>query len=146
MRYLVDTNIWLERLLDQEKSEIVSQFLEQIPLSDLFVSDFTIHSIGVILSRYKKFSLFSEFLDDLFVNGQIGQLSLNPNELIQVVSNIQEFRLDFDDAYQLSLSQKYDLVIVTFDKDFNAKGIQKITPEELMKQYGSTEWNFDVPS
>lgn len=148
MRYLVDTNIWLERLLDQEKSEIVSQFLVQIPLSDLFVSDFTVHSIGVILSRYKKFGVFSDFLDDLFVNGQIGQLSLNPTELIQVIANIQEFNLDFDDAYQLSVSQKYDLVIVTFDKDFNAKGIQKITPEELIKQYGSTEWesDFDIPS
>lgn len=141
MRYLVDTNIWLERLLDQEKSEVVSQFLEQIPLSDLFVSDFTIHSIGVILSRYKKFGVLSEFLDDLFVNGQIGQLSLNPNELIQVISNIQEFNLDFDDAYQLSVSQKYDLVIVTFDKDFNTKGIRKNTPEEIIQQLGTTDWD-----
>lgn len=141
MSYLVDTNIWLERLLDQEKSEVVSQFLEHIPLSDLFVSDFTIHSIGVILSRYKKFGVLSEFLDDLFVNGQIGQLSLNPNELMQVISNIQEFNLDFDDAYQLSVSQKYDLVIVTFDKDFNTKGIRKNTPEEIIQQPGTTGWD-----
>jgi hypothetical protein len=141
MRYLVDTNIWLERLLDQEKSEVVSQFLEQIPLSDLFVSDFTIHSIGVILSKYKKFDVFSEFLDDLFVNGQIGQLSLNPNELIKVISNMQEFNFDFDDAYQLSVSQKYDLVIVTFDKDFNTKGIRKNTPEEIIKGKETTEWD-----
>ncbi len=141
MSYLVDTNIWLERLLDQEKSEVVSQFLENIPLSDLFVSDFTIHSIGVILSRFKKFGVLSEFLDDLFVNGQIGQLSLNPNELMQFISNIQEFNLDFDDAYQLSVSQKYDLVIVTFDKDFNTKGIRKNTPEEIIQQLGTTDWD-----
>ena len=141
MRYLVDTNIWLERLLDQEKSEVVSLFLEQIPLNDLFVSDFTIHSIGVILSRYKKLDVFSEFLDDLFVNGQIGQLSLNPNELIQVISNMQEFNLDFDDAYQLSVSQKYDLVIVTFDRDFNAKEIRKNTPEEIIHGQETTDWN-----
>ena len=85
-------------------------------------------------------------MDDLFVNGQIGQLSLNPSELKEVISNMEEFNLDFDDAYQLSVSQKYDLVIVTFDRDFNAKGIQKTTPEELIQQYGSTEWNFDIPS
>jgi predicted nucleic acid-binding protein len=88
MKYLVDTNIWLERLLDQEKSIVVSQFLEKIPLNDLFVSDFTIHSIGVILSRFKKFDVFSGFLDDLFINGKIVQLSLNPNELIPLISNI----------------------------------------------------------
>jgi predicted nucleic acid-binding protein len=77
VRYLVDTNIWLERLLDQEKSEIASRFFDLISIEDLFVSDFSIHSIGVILSRLKKLDVFEKFLDDLFVNGQIVQLSLN---------------------------------------------------------------------
>jgi len=126
VRFLVDTNVWLERLLDQEKSEIVSRFLDTISLDDLFISDFAIHSIGVILSRYKKLDVFEKFLSDLFVNGQLELLSLNSVDLVNVISNMQEFNLDFDDAYQLSVSQKYDLVIVTFDKDFNAKGIRKI--------------------
>lgn len=139
--YLVDTNVWLERLLDQEKSGIVSRFLDGIPLNNLFVSDFAIHSIGVILSRYKKLDLFEEFLNDLFVNGQIEQLSLNSVDLMNVILNIQEFNLDFDDAYQLSVSQKYDLVIVTFDKDFNTKGIRKNTPEEIIQQQETTDWD-----
>ena len=126
VRFLVDTNVWLERLLDQEKSEIVSRFLDTISFDDLFISDFAIHSIGVILSRYKKLDVFEKFLSDLFVNGQLELLSLNSVDLVNVISNMQEFNLDFDDAYQLSVSQKYDLVIVTFDKDFNAKGIRKI--------------------
>ena len=134
VRYLVDTNVWLERLLDQDKSEIVSRFLDTIPLDDLFVSDFAIHSIGVILSRYKKLSLFEKFLSDLFVNGQIEQLSLNSSDLLDVISNMQEFNLDFDDAYQLTVSQKYDLTIVTFDKDFDVKGIRKNTPDEIIKK------------
>jgi len=144
MKYLIDTNIWLERLLDQEKSETVSLFLDQIPLENVFVSDFSVHSIGVILSRSKKFDVFSNFLNDLFLNAQIEQLSLSPGELMHVISNMQEFNLDFDDSYQFSVSQKYDLVIVTFDKDFSAKGIQKITPQEFLQQYGSIEWDFDI--
>jgi len=141
VRYLVDTDVWLERLLDQEKSEIASRFLDLISVEDLFVSDFSIHSIGVILSRLKKLDVFEKFLDDLFINGQIEQLSLNSVELLDVISNIQEFSLDFDDAYQLSVSQKYDLIIVTFDKDFNAKGIRKNTPDEIIHQQGTTDWN-----
>jgi len=141
VRYLVDTNVWLERLLDQEKSEIASRFLDLTSVEDLFVSDFSIHSIGVILSRLKKLDVFEKFLDDLFINGQIEQLSLNSVELLDVISNIQEFSLDFDDAYQLSVSQKYDLIIVTFDKDFNAKGIRKNTPDEIIHQQGTTDWN-----
>lgn len=146
MKYLIDTNIWLERLLDQEKSETVSLFLDQIPLEIVFVSDFTIHSIGVILSRGKKFVVFSDFLKDLFFNAQIEQLSLSTSELMRVISNMQEYNLDFDDAYQLTISQKHNLTIVTFDKDFNAKGIQKITPEEFIQQFGSTKPDFDIPS
>lgn len=144
MKFLVDTNIWLELLLGQEKSRTVSLFLEQVSLDDLFVSDFAIHSIGVILSKKKKANVFSEFLDDLFVNGQIVQLSLNPVELHQVVANIQEFNLDFDDAYQLTVSQKYDLTIVTFDKDFNASGIRKIAPEDLILNKNTADWDSIV--
>jgi predicted nucleic acid-binding protein len=66
---LVDTNVWLERLLDQEKSEIVSKFFNVVPTDELFVSDFSIHSIGVILSRLKKYELFETFINDIFVNG-----------------------------------------------------------------------------
>lgn len=145
MKFLIDTNIWLERLLDQEKSKTVSLFLNQVSLEDVLVSDFSIHSIGVILSRYKKTGLFSEFLDDLFFNGQIKQLSLTPVELHQVVANIQKFNLDFDDGYQLAISQKYDLTIVTFDKNFDAKEIRKITPEEFIQQFDSTKPDLDIP-
>jgi hypothetical protein len=50
--YLVDTNIWLERLLDQEKSEEVGNFLTHTSSEQLFVTDFVLHSIGVILNIY----------------------------------------------------------------------------------------------
>ncbi len=140
VRYLIDTNVWLERLLNQEKSKVVSNFFDLIPLEDIFVSDFSIHSIGVILSKHKKYDIFEKFLSDLFVNGQIVQLSLNPSDLLDAILNMQKFNLDFDDAYQLSISQKYDLVIITFDKDFNVKGIRKNTPEEIISQQGTTDW------
>lgn len=44
--YLVDTNIWLERLLDQTRSDEVRQFLDATPSEHLFISDFSLHSIG----------------------------------------------------------------------------------------------------
>ncbi|MDO9339615.1 MAG: PIN domain-containing protein [Bacteroidales bacterium] len=134
VRYLVDTNVWLERLLDQEKSEIASRFFNLIPTDELFVSDFSIHSIGVILSRLKKFDVFEKFIDDLFVNGQIEQLILDPIDLLDVIKNIQKYKLDFDDSYQFSVAQKFDLTIITFDEDFNVKGIKKNTPDEIIEK------------
>jgi len=132
VRYLVDTNVWLELLLEQQKSSIVSEFFNKVHTDQIFISDFALHSIGVILSRFKKTAVFSTFLDDLFVNGQIEQLVLEPVDLFDVIGGIKKFKLDFDDSYQTTVAQKYDLVLVTFDKDFDAKGIIKSTPEEII--------------
>jgi hypothetical protein len=44
--YLVDTNVWLERLLDQERSEDVAEFLDRVSSDLLAITDFGFHSIG----------------------------------------------------------------------------------------------------
>jgi uncharacterized protein len=133
VKYLVDTNVWLERLLDQEKSDIAQKFFDSISPVNIFVSDFAIHSIGIILSKLNKLDFLSRFIDDLFINGQIEQLSLDTSDLMNVVANIKRFKLDFDDSYQYTVAQKYDLTIVTFDKDFNIKGIKRNSPDEIIK-------------
>ncbi len=132
IRYLVDTNIWLERLLDQEKSEIVSKFFNKIPVDQVFISDFALHSIGVILNRLKKIEIFDKFIFDLFENAQIEQISLEQDDYFDLISNIEKYELDFDDSYQLTLSQKYEMKLITFDKDFNVEGVNKATPEEIL--------------
>jgi uncharacterized protein len=132
VKYLVDTNVWLERLLDQEKSSVAQKFFDSISPVNIFVSDFAIHSIGVILSKLNNLDVLSRFIDDLFINGQIEQLSLDTSDLMNVVANIKRFKLDFDDSYQFTVAQKYDLTIVTFDKDFNVKGIKRNSPDEII--------------
>jgi len=133
VRFLVDTNVWLELLLGQEKSDIASRFFDLIPTEELFVSDFSVHSIGVILSRLKKNDVFDMFINDLFIHGQLEQLALDPVDLLEVNSNIRKYKLDFDDSYQFTISQKFDLTIVTFDKDFNIRGIKKKSPDEVIE-------------
>ncbi|MBX3164547.1 MAG: type II toxin-antitoxin system VapC family toxin [Bacteroidetes bacterium] len=132
MKYLVDTNVWLEPLLQQEQAPAASKFFDITPAEALYVSDFSIHSIGVILSRLKKYTVFEKFINDLFINAQIELLSLNSVELLEVMDNIQKLKLDFDDAYQYSVAKKYDLTIVTFDKDFNVKGIKRKNPTDII--------------
>ena len=72
-------------------------------------------------------------MDDLFVNGQLEQLTLDPIDLLDVMKYIQKYKLDFDDSYQLLVAQKYDLTLITFDKDFNVRGIKKNTPDEIIE-------------
>lgn len=85
INFLVDTNIWLERLLDQDHSNDVKEFLEVIPTDSLFISDFSLHSIGVILFRNKKAGLFYDFINDLFRQGNLKVLSLNPFDQVDLI-------------------------------------------------------------
>lgn len=52
--YLLDTNVWLERLLDQERSNEVGQFLDRVSSEQLFITDFAFHSIGVVLTKLNR--------------------------------------------------------------------------------------------
>jgi predicted nucleic acid-binding protein len=64
MSYLVDTNILLEILLRQPKGQKCQEFL-LANAGNLVVSDFSLHSIGVVTFRAKREDLFSRFLTDL---------------------------------------------------------------------------------
>ena len=64
--YLVDTNIWLERLLEQERNEEVAKFLNLIPTEKLFITDFSFHSISIILTKLRKFKILTTFIHDVF--------------------------------------------------------------------------------
>ena len=67
--YLLDTNIWLERLLEQTRSAEVEQFLNQILSEKIFITDFTLHSIALILMRRELSDVFTIFVQDLFIDG-----------------------------------------------------------------------------
>ena len=63
--FLVDTNVFLEILLGQEKMELCQQFLNE-KQGNIYISDFSLHSIGVILFRHKKAEIFQSFIDDSY--------------------------------------------------------------------------------
>jgi len=55
--YLVDTNVWLEAILEQERAEEARTFLQNTESQQLALTDFSLFSIGVILTRLRKDSL-----------------------------------------------------------------------------------------
>jgi uncharacterized protein len=119
---LVDTNIFLEILLNQDKKEECKIFLTA-NAHKLAMSDFSLHSIGVILMNQKKQYVFEKFITDTLPNIDLLML---PRDKYQELSTISSDNgLDFDDAYQTCLSINNNLEIVTMDKDF--KKVKKIT-------------------
>ncbi|OPX34641.1 VapC toxin family PIN domain ribonuclease [candidate division KSB1 bacterium 4484_188] len=132
MRILIDTNIILEMLLEQAKASAARQLLSQ-STHEFFVTDFAIHSIGLLFFRQKKYRAFEEFIDDLLKNSYVAVKSLSIDDLGTVSSDAQKFNLDFDDAYQYVAAKKYDLTLVSFDRDFDRTERGRKTPAEILE-------------
>ena len=113
--YLLDINIFLEILLKQEKSEECKKFLIK-NYNKIFISDFSLHSIGVILFKIKKHTIFQEFLEDIISKIQV--LNYPPQAYLTLIKSAKSYDLDFDDLYQYSIAKYYDLQIVTMDTDY----------------------------
>ncbi|MBU4445906.1 MAG: PIN domain-containing protein [Candidatus Marinimicrobia bacterium] len=113
--YLLDTNIFLEILLNQEKSSECKEFLLTNE-NQIFISDFSLHSIGVILFRYNKSEIFRSFIEDII--SKIRLLNLPASAYDDISSFSTKLKLDFDNLYQYSVAKYYDLHIVTIDSDF----------------------------
>lgn len=132
MRLLIDTNIFLEILLNQNRAEEAKEFLRKGTQHEFFVSDFALHSIGLILLRQHKPDVFRDFLSDLIINAGINQLSLSADELEEVITPARSYKLDFDDAYQYALAERYGLLIVSFDNDFDRTAKGRIQPVAII--------------
>lgn len=132
VRFLVDTNVWLERLLGQENAPAAAQFFDTVSSDRICMSDFALHSIGVILHRLKRSELLTDFVEDLFVHGSVEQVALRPEDFKAVTRNSREKGLDFDDAYQLTAVHVHGLTIVTFDRDFKGKSVKALSPQEAI--------------
>jgi predicted nucleic acid-binding protein len=82
--YLIDTNIWLERLLDQKKSDEVGIFLDRMPSNQLFITDFSFHSIGVVMGRLNRMNAFLNFINDIFIYGAVSIIRLDPEDMVNL--------------------------------------------------------------
>jgi predicted nucleic acid-binding protein len=130
--YLLDTNIWLERLLDQEQSAQVGQFLSHVSTDRLLISDFSLHSIGVILCRLGREATLLQLIQDLFVDERVRLVSVQPAAMHRLVSAIERFKLDFDDAYQYIAAEQSHAEIISFDSDFDRTDRGRQTPAQIL--------------
>ena len=108
--YLFDTNIFLELLLDQEKADEVEHLLQTVPRGEIYLTELSLYSIGIILFRRKLFNTFREFVEDIIGRGGIRILRL-PSQYIETLVEIaQRFNLNFDDAYQYAVAKNIILL------------------------------------
>jgi len=131
LMFLLDTNIWLEALLDQDKAAEVRLLLKAKDAGRFALTEFSLYSLGVILTRLKKDAAFLDFLSDTLEDSAVRVIRLDTADLKGVPSVCRKFGLDFDDAYQYVAASKYDLTPVSLDSDFDRTERGRRTPAEV---------------
>ena len=134
MRLLIDTNVFLEIILDQEKAAEAKALLAKVADHEFFISDYSLHSIGLLLFRRKQHNVFQRFLRDMAVNAAVTLLSLSVDDMEAVVDAATKYDLDFDDAYQYVAAEEQGLILVSFDADFDRTTRGRKTPAAILSR------------
>jgi predicted nucleic acid-binding protein len=128
---LVDTNIFLEVLLSRGKKEECKKLLKTLQdgKKSGIVTDFTIHSIIVIMDSLNKLNELKTFLLSLLAyKGLHIHYTTIVDEVKATEISIQQ-NLDMDDAIQYSSALSANAeAIISFDKHFDALKIPRKEP------------------
>jgi hypothetical protein len=133
MKLLIDTNIFLKVILEQEKAKEARTFLSQVEVHEFFISDYSLHSIGLLLFHRGQHEVFRRFLKDMVLEAGVTVIALAAQEMEDIVQIARRFGLDFDDAYQYAVAARYGLTIVSFDSDFDRTERGRRTPGDLLE-------------
>jgi len=133
--YLVDTNIFLEVMLSRSRSEECKKLLRMLRDGKLrgIVTDFTIHSIIVLLDNLRRLDALKLFLQSLSAYKGLYVYNTSPRSEIRAVDLAKETGLDMDDSiqYEAALSVKAE-AIISFDRDFEGLKIPRKEPRDIV--------------
>ena len=134
MRLLIDTNLFLEIILEQENAEQAKSLLQRTREHEFFITDYSLHSIGLLLFRRRQHDAFKSFLRDLTVRAGITVISVSTDQMEAVIDASEKFRLDCDDAYQYVAAEEQGLILVSFDADFDRTTRGRKTPAAILNR------------
>jgi len=132
--YLIDSNIFLEILMQQENSEDCKELLREIAEGEInsMVSKFTVHGVqGMLTENTEALDNFMTNISSL-VNLEIIQTSFEEEKHILELAKSRN--LDFDDTLQYSVAKRENVdAIISFDSDFDKTDLERKEPEEILE-------------
>ncbi len=134
--YLIDTNIFLEVLLERESVIDCRNFLEKVQNGEVtaYQTTFSLHTIAIILERLESLDSYKEFLETVLTFKGISFYSTNPQDELQICVDSKEQGLDFDDALHYHICKKFGLKLVSLDRDFDKTDIKRVTPGMVLEE------------
>ena len=134
-RFLLDTNCFIQVVRQRPDAPQVLALLTGVPRDRLFITDYAVHSIGVIMRRFGQLAAYTAFLAQIGIDQGIGTIVIPTADLGRLVAASASYNLDYDDAYQYAAAELHRLALVSLDADFDRTPRGRLTPAAALNQF-----------
>jgi predicted nucleic acid-binding protein len=135
LRFLIDTNCFMQIVRSRPVAPDVRALLDQVPRASVVVTDFTVHSLGVVMARFGQLDEYAEFLRDVGIGSEVAVATVAVGQSDLLVAACKAHALDFDDAYQYVAAELHDLKLVSLDADFDRTPNGRLTPAAALQAF-----------
>ena len=133
--FLLDTNCWMEVIRGRPNAADVQALLADVPDIRLALSDFSLHSVGVVMRRKGIVGQFSTFIADVDIGVAVDVVTLGTDDMRRVADACVAHGLDFDDAYQYVAAELHGLKLVSLDAGFDRTPNGRLTPAAALQVF-----------
>lgn len=130
--YLLDTNIFLEILLGQEKANACEACIQKLSEENPgYITHFSLHAIEAIIGRdAKNNKILTQFLGFIEEHPHLHVYDTQLEDETEISKWSAKTGLNFDDALQYFVAKTQKLKLVTLDRGFQKiKDISIIAPQ-----------------
>ena len=133
MKYLIDTNVFMQVLRQRDQAESCLTFLNT-RLSQSAITSFSLATLCLLGEKFRQEQLTHRFLISLLAQG-LSVLETTYFDLTSLLIEKKSLGLRFDDAIQFATAREHQLTLVTLDQDFRhlKKQISIKTPAEMCR-------------
>ena len=131
---LIDTNVFLELLLGQEKAQDCEVLLDEVSKGKIeaVTTHFTVHAVEAALGSGQPLITFLRNLEN---SDGLAIYYTGISEEISAAMLTERMELNFDDALQYYVAKRLGAeVIVSFDRHFDNLDVPRVEPQQFVKR------------
>ena len=135
MRFLLDTNCWMQLIREREHAGDVRDLISAVGSAGLATTDLSLHSIIIAMGRHKMLDRVASFLQMSGIGVTVELVRTGPADLVRVADACSQYGLDVEDAYQYVAAEENGLTLVSLDADFDRTPRGRLEPLAALGQY-----------
>jgi predicted nucleic acid-binding protein len=128
MRFLLDTNCWMQLARRRDHFDEIADLLREVPATAICISDYALHSLINITRRHKMLAELPGFISASGFGERVDIVVVAAANMSRIVEVIEHHQLDVDDAYQYVAANLHGLRLVSLDTDFDRTPNGRLTP------------------